>query len=207
MSLHKVRITGVDAVLKAVLDHGGAAIGLLLLSPLLLAIAIMVRLDASGPILFRRRVLGRNGRQFDALKFQTMISDRRSRAEPIHFMDRRRADKTERDPRVTRIGRFLRRTSLDELPQLVNVLRGEMSLVGPRMIDPNEIERFGKWRLNLLTVKPGITGPWQVRGRATISYEERVRLNMEYIRDYSIWRDLEILLRTIPAVLRGEGAF
>ena len=207
MSVHRVRITGLDAILKAALDFAVASIGLLVLSPLLLVLAVVVRLDTPGPILFRRRVLGRNGRQFDAFKFRTMIYDRRVRRETSPFADRRGVVKTAHDPRVTRTGKFLRRTSLDELPQLINVLRGEMSLVGPRMINPDEVDRFGKWRLNLLTVKPGITGPWQVRGRATLPYEERVRLNMEYIRDYSIWRDLEILLRTVPAVLRGTGAF
>ena len=136
-----------------------------------------------------------------------MIKDRRSRQAPITFPDRRSSDKHERDPRITRIGRFLRRTSLDELPQLLNVIRGEMSLVGPRMISPGEARLYGKWQFNLLTVKPGITGPWQTQGRGTLSYEERVRLSMEYIRNYSIWRDLEILLRTVPSVISGHGAF
>ncbi|MGH2461233.1 MAG: sugar transferase, partial [Chloroflexota bacterium] len=111
------------------------------------------------------------------------------------------------DPRVTRVGRFLRRTSLDELPQLLNVLRGQMSLVGPRMITIDEAARYGKWQLNLLTVKPGLTGPWQVQGRSDIPYDERVRLSMRYIRDYSIWLDLEILLRTVLVVLGGKGAY
>src|SRR5260221_13976069 len=111
------------------------------------------------------------------------------------------------DPRVTRIGRVLRRMSVDELPQLVNVLRGEMSLVGPRMIAPDEVIRYGKWQYNLLTVKPGITGPWQVRGRSDIPYDDRVRLSMHYIRNYTLWLDLEILLRTVPAVLQARGAY
>ena len=111
------------------------------------------------------------------------------------------------DPRVTRLGRFLRRTSLDELPQLINVLRGEMSLVGPRMIAPEEAIRYGKWQRNLFTVKPGITGPWQVQGRSDLPYEQRVRLSMQYIRDYTFWLDLGILVRTIFVVLRGKGAF
>jgi lipopolysaccharide/colanic/teichoic acid biosynthesis glycosyltransferase len=126
---------------------------------------------------------------------------------PIQFAERRGAFKSKADPRITRIGRFLRRTSLDELPQLLNVLRGEMSLVGPRMIAPDEATRYGKWQFNLATVKPGITGPWQVRGRGDIPYEERVRLSMHYIRNYSIWLDLEILFRTVFVVLRGKGAY
>jgi lipopolysaccharide/colanic/teichoic acid biosynthesis glycosyltransferase len=155
----------------------------------------------------RRRVLGRGGTQFDAFKFRTMIADRRIKQVPVAFADRRSAAKPTYDPRVTRIGRLLRRTSLDELPQLFNVVRGEMSLVGPRMISPEEASLYGKWQFNLLTVKPGITGPWQTRGRGTLSYEERVRLSMDYIRNYSIWVDLEILLRTVPSVISGRGAY
>jgi exopolysaccharide biosynthesis polyprenyl glycosylphosphotransferase len=207
MSLQRVRITGIDAALKTMLDYAGAICGLLLASPLLLLIAALVRLDSGGPILHRRQVLGRSGRYFDAYKFRTMGPDRRVRSVPIDFPDRRRSDKTENDPRITPLGMLLRRTSLDELPQLLNVLRGEMSLVGPRMIVPEEAIRYGKWQLNLLTVKPGITGPWQVRGRAAIAYDERVQLSMEYIRNYSIWLDFEILLRTVPAVLSGKGAY
>jgi lipopolysaccharide/colanic/teichoic acid biosynthesis glycosyltransferase len=115
--------------------------------------------------------------------------------------------KLKSDHRVTRVGRLLRRSSLDELPQLINVLRGEMSLVGPRMITPEEATRYGKWQLNLLTVKPGITGPWQINGRSEIPYEDRVRLSMHYIRNYSIWLDLGILIRTILVVVQGKGAY
>ena len=111
------------------------------------------------------------------------------------------------DPRITRIGNFLRKTSIDELPQLLNVLRGEMSLVGPRMITKAEVEKYGRWGLNLLTVKPGITGLWQVSGRSELTYEERVRLDMRYIRNYSIWLDLQIIFQTIPSVLMSKGAY
>jgi lipopolysaccharide/colanic/teichoic acid biosynthesis glycosyltransferase len=115
--------------------------------------------------------------------------------------------KIQDDPRITRVGQFLRRYSLDELPQLLNVLRGEMSLVGPRMITPGELRHFGRWRHNLLTVKPGMTGLWQISGRANLSYEERVQMDMRYIRNYTIWLDLQILLGTATAVLRGRGAY
>jgi lipopolysaccharide/colanic/teichoic acid biosynthesis glycosyltransferase len=154
-------------------------------------------------------VLGVSGRQFDAFKFRTMMvnAERRRREAPISFADRRLRLKSKEDPRITRVGRFLRRTSLDELPQLFNVLRGEMSLVGPRMIAPDERVRYGKWQHNLLTVKPGITGPWQVQGRGDIAYEERVRLSMHYVRNYSVWLDLEILARTVIVVLAGRGAY
>jgi lipopolysaccharide/colanic/teichoic acid biosynthesis glycosyltransferase len=111
------------------------------------------------------------------------------------------------DPRVTRVGKFLRKTSLDEIPQLFNVLRNEMSLVGPRMITPQELEKYDQWDINLLTVKPGITGLWQVRGRSEILYGDRVRLDMYYIRNWSFWLDLQIMVQTIPAVLSKRGAF
>jgi len=205
----RMRITGGDAWLKTSIDYVLAASALIVLSPVLLIVALLVRLDSAGPIIHRRHVLGVSGRYFDAFKFRTMIvnAERRQRNEPIEFPDRRQAIKTRTDPRITRVGRWLRRTSLDELPQLVNVLRGEMSLVGPRMIAPEEVRRYGKWQFSLSTVKPGITGPWQVEGRGDIPYEERVRLSMHYIRNYSIWLDLQILAKTISVVVRGGGAY
>jgi lipopolysaccharide/colanic/teichoic acid biosynthesis glycosyltransferase len=111
------------------------------------------------------------------------------------------------DPRITRIGLFLRRYSLDELPQLFNVLLGDMSLVGPRIISPPELERYGQWAMNLLTVRPGLTGLWQVSGRSDVSYEDRVRLDMFYIRNYSLWLDLQLIMQTIPVVFSGRGAY
>ena len=209
MTPQRIRITEVDAFLKATLDYVGAFVALVLLSPLLPLIALMVKLDSPGPVLHRRRVLGRSGKPFDAFKFRTMLvnADDVLARDPELREAFEKGFKLKEDPRVTRVGRFLRRTSLDELPQLINVLRGEMSLVGPRMVAPDEASRYGKWQLNLLTVKPGITGPWQVQGRSDIPYEERVRLSMHYIRDYSIWLDLEILLRTFLVVLAGKGAY
>jgi len=111
------------------------------------------------------------------------------------------------DPRVTRVGRFLRKFSLDELPQFFNVIFNQMSLVGPRMISPEEMKNYNHWGINLLTVKPGLTGLWQVSGRSDVSYEQRVRLDMHYIRNYSIWLDLQVIWRTIPAVVKSEGAY
>lgn len=209
MTPERARITGIDAVMKTALDYAGAILGLIAFAPLMIAIALLVRLDSPGPIFHRRRVLGQSGRRFDAFKFRTMVvdADRVLEADPELKRQFDSGYKLKADPRVTRIGNFLRKTSLDELPQLLNVLRGEMSLVGPRMIAPDEALRYGKWRLNLLTVRPGITGPWQVRGRSDITYEERIRLSMDYIRNYSIWRDLEIVLRTIPMVLARRGAY
>jgi lipopolysaccharide/colanic/teichoic acid biosynthesis glycosyltransferase len=209
MSPKRLRITGMDAVLKALLDYVGGAMLVVALTPLLLLLAFLVRRDSPGPALHRRRVLGRGGQPFDAFKFRTMVVDADAvlAANPALKEAFDQGYKLKDDPRITRLGRFLRRTSLDELPQLINVLRGEMSLVGPRMIAPDEATRYGKWQLNLLTVKPGITGPWQIEGRSDIPYDERVRLSMHYIRNYSIWRDLAILARTALVVLRGKGAY
>jgi len=119
----------------------------------------------------------------------------------------RRTHKLKDDPRITRVGKLLRKLSLDELPQLVNVLRYEMSLVGPRMISPPELADYNQWGMNLLTIRPGITGLWQVSGRSDVSYEQRVRLDMYYIRNWSVWLDIQILLQTIPAVLKSRGAY
>lgn len=209
VGVNRVRLTGVDSVIKATLDCVLTAVALVFLSPLLVALALLVRLDSPGPIIHRRRVMGVNGQQFDAFKFRTMrvdgdqiLADRPDlQAELAH------AHKLKDDPRVTRVGWFLRRYSLDELPQLFNVLRREMSLVGPRMISPAEMARYEQWGINLLTVHPGITGLWQVSGRSEISYEERVRLDMHYIRNWNIWLDLQLLWQTIPAVLKARGAY
>ncbi len=213
VSVNRVRLTGANVVAKMLLDYIGAIALLALLSPLLLAIIVIMKRTDPGPIIYRRRVVGVEGKAFDAFKFRTMIvnsqevlddllaRDPEARAEYLQFY------KLKHDPRITRIGHFLRKTSLDELPQLINVLRGEMSLVGPRMITLEEVERYGKWGLNLHTVKPGITGLWQTSGRSQLTYEERVRLDMRYIRNYSIWLDLQILFQTIPAVLMSKGAY
>ena len=206
--LNRMRITGIDAVMKATLDYLGAIACIILLAPVLPAIALLIRLDSKGPILHRRRVVGLFGSEFDAYKFRSMISDADAylEAHPGLSVEWLRAGKISDDPRITRVGRFLRRYSLDELPQLFNVLKGQMSLVGPRMITTGELEHFSQWQHNLLTVKPGMTGLWQVYGRAELPYPERVRLDMYYIRNYTIWSDVVMLLKTIGVVLQGTGA-
>lgn len=207
-SLNKTRITGLDAWLKAAVDYVGAFIALVLLSPLLLAVGLVIWIDSGGPVIYRRRVVGLQGKRFDAYKFRTMIPEAEFylQSDPKLREQWEENGKIEEDPRITRIGRFLRRYSIDELPQLFNVLRGEMSLVGPRMITPEELQHFGRWRHNLLTVKPGMTGLWQISGRADLSYEDRVRLDMQYIRNYTIWMDFRLLIDTLQAVIQGEGA-
>jgi exopolysaccharide biosynthesis polyprenyl glycosylphosphotransferase len=209
VNINKVRLTGIDQTLKTLLDYVLVIPALIIVAPLLCLIAVAVRLDSTGPALFRRRVMGVNGRQYDAYKFRTMHinGDELLAARSDLRAELARYHKLRDDPRVTRLGRLLRRTSLDELPQLFNVLCGQMSLVGPRMISPDEMPKYDRWGINLLTVKPGITGLWQVSGRSNISYEERVQLDMNYIRNWSIWLDLQLLMQTIPAVIRGTGAY
>jgi exopolysaccharide biosynthesis polyprenyl glycosylphosphotransferase len=207
--INKARLTGLDSFLKFMLDYSLTLPGLILISPLLFLIALAVRLDSPGPVVYRRRVMGVNGRQFDAFKFRTMHvnGDEILEKHPELKKELEENHKLTEDPRITRIGSFLRKTSLDELPQLFNVLMRDMSLVGPRMISPAEICKYDKWDMNLLTVQPGITGLWQVSGRSDVTYEERVKLDMQYIRNWSIWLDIQLLLATIPAVLKGRGAY
>lgn len=209
VSINKVRLDEFETAVKTVLDYTLTTVGLIVLSPILLFLAIAVKCDSPGSVLHRRRVLGRGGREFDAFKFRTMYmnGDEILACRPELVAELKANQKLKEDPRVTRLGRILRRYSLDELPQLFNVLLGQMSLVGPRMISPDEAPKYGKWKLNLLTVKPGITGMWQISGRSDVSYDERVRLDMYYIRNYSFWLDLFILFRTLPAVLAGRGAY
>jgi exopolysaccharide biosynthesis polyprenyl glycosylphosphotransferase len=213
ISVNRVRLNGLNVVMKAIIDYVGAAVALVLLSPLLLYIYWMMKRTDPGPVLYKRRVVGVGGKQFDAFKFRTMVvNSSEVLAEYLANNPEARAEwdkyeKLRNDPRVTKIGAFLRKTSLDELPQLFNVLRGEMSLVGPRMITLEEVERYGQWDMNIHTVKPGITGLWQISGRSELTYAERVRLDMHYIRNYSIWLDLQILFWTIPTVVFRRGAF
>lgn len=210
ITLNRLRLGRFEAVLKTLTDWGLILLGLPLLLPVCAVIAVLVKLDSPGGIFHRRRVLGIGGRAFDALKFRTMVEDGDAllAQRPDLQAELAANQKLKNDPRITRLGHFLRKTSLDELPQLINVLAGQMSIVGPRMISPQEAEKYGTMHLNLLTVKPGITGFWQVSGRSDLSYEERVRLDMHYIRNYSVWWDLQILfVQTLPAVLGKKGAY
>src|SRR5262245_33785696 len=196
-------------VCKEIIDRVLATALLLLVSPLLLVTAVLVATTSPGPILHRRRVVGRNGSEFDAFKFRTMVTDADAilRAHPELLREFGANMKLRADPRLTPVGGFLRRASLDELPQLFNVALGHMSLVGPRMIAPDEMARFGDAIATRLAVKPGITGLWQVSGRQELGYDDRIRLDLHYIENWSFWLDLTILARTIPAVLSMRGAY
>lgn len=209
MRINQARLTGIDWVVKSVMDITLALAAVVFSLPLMAAIAVAIRLDSPGKVIYRRRVMGLNGVQFDAYKFRTMQrnGDDILAARPAMQSTFEQSYKLKNDPRVTRVGRFLRKHSLDELPQFINVLRREMSVVGPRIITPDELTKYEQWDINLLTVPPGITGLWQVSGRSDLSYGERVQLDMRYIRNWSIWLDLHILMRTIWVVIRGEGAY
>jgi Undecaprenyl-phosphate galactose phosphotransferase WbaP len=199
-------------IAKRALDIIGAGLGLVLLSPLFLIVALMLRADG-GPAFFAHQRVGRGGKLFGCLKFRSMVIDSQTRLEALLASDpAARAEweatrKLKNDPRITPIGRFLRSTSLDELPQLINVLRGEMSLVGPRPVQEAEIDRYyGASAAHYMAVRPGITGLWQVSGRSETSYESRVALDVAYVSRPSLLADLSILLRTPVAVVSRRGA-
>jgi lipopolysaccharide/colanic/teichoic acid biosynthesis glycosyltransferase len=194
-------------IVKRELDVAGALVGLLLLAPVLLSVALAIRLTSRGPAIFRQRRAGRDHRPFTMWKFRTMVDGAdRMRAELVGDLPEDAWLDLERDPRVTRLGRILRRSSLDELPQLVNVLRGDMSLVGPRPLPLDEHARIPEWASARVDVRPGLTGPWQVAGRECIGFLDMLRLDCQYVGRQSLWEDLKILVRTVPAVLDGRGA-
>ena len=198
---------------KRVIDAVGASAGLILLAPVLVIVAILVRLESTGPVLFRQRRLGRGGKPFWCLKFRTMTADAEDRLADLE--DRNESVggvlfKIRDDPRVTRLGRFLRRSSLDELPQLFNVLAGQMSLVGPRPLQLRDCQRLEAQDplgyAQRLTVTPGVTGPWQVGGRSELDCDGMMRLDLDYVERWSLILDLKILCRTVYVVLAGRGA-
>lgn len=193
---------------KRGMDLTGSVTLIVLLSPLFALIALLVILDDGLPFIYRRRVVGKDG-QFDAFKFRTMRRDADAvlNANPALRAEFERNFKLKNDPRITRMGSLLRKFSLDELPQLFNILTGEMSFVGPRMITAAELEKYGPYKAMLLRVKPGLTGYWQINGRQNVSYEERIRMDVHYLENWSLGLDLLILLRTPLKVLRREGAY
>jgi lipopolysaccharide/colanic/teichoic acid biosynthesis glycosyltransferase len=194
--------------LKTIIDFVGAGALLLFLSPLFVILGLLILLLDGAPIFYRRRVVSLDG-GFDAYKFRTMIreADAVLAADSGLRAEYAKQFKLRSDPRVTRIGAWLRKYSLDELPQLVNVLKGQMSLVGPRMISKPELQYYGIYQPLLLTVKPGLTGYWQVEGRQEVSYEERVRMDIYYITHWSFILDIMILLKTPTRVILGRGAY
>lgn len=194
-------------LVKRAMDIALAGAALLLLWPALLLIAVLIRATSPGPAIFRQVRCGLNGRRFVLYKFRTMVADAEARkAELAHLNVKKTAFKIPNDPRVTPLGRWLRKLSLDELPQLWNVLKGEMSLVGPRPPVPEEVERYERWQRRRLRMRPGLTCLWTLAGRDSLDFDEWMRLDLEYIDRWSLLLDVEIILRTIPRVLFGRGA-
>ncbi len=209
ITLREPAITGINGALKRALDVVGATLSLIVCSPVMLALAALIRLDSPGPILFTQERAGQYGKPFRIYKFRTMVANAEALLDQVvnvnelsepHF-------KLRNDPRVTRVGKWLRRASLDELPQFFNVLWGNMSLVGPRPEMMRLASQYSPLQRQRLLVKPGITGAMQISGRGDLSFDEWMKLELDYIENYSIWRDLVILAKTVPVVLSGRGAY
>ena len=209
IGVKEISITGWKSVTKRAIDFTIALVGLIVLSPLMLLIALAIRLDSPGPVLFRQIRVGKGGRHFVLYKFRSMREGAEEEQQKLTDLNETEGPifKIRHDPRCTRVGRFLRRTSLDEMPQLYNVLRGEMSLVGPRPPLPTEVEHYEEWHKKRLEVSPGMTGLWQVSGRSELTFDEMVLLDIYYIENWSAALDTEIFLRTIPRVILGNGAY
>lgn len=203
------QLSGPRQVIKEVFDRAAAGLTLVLLSPLLLAVAVLVKLSDKGPALFTQTRIGKDGRPFKIYKFRTMVVDAEDRLDELRPSNELDGVlfKMRRDPRVTAIGGRLRKWSIDELPQLFNVLRGDMSLVGPRPALPDEARRYADHVRRRLVVKPGLTGMWQVSGRSDLSWEETVRMDLRYVENWSFALDLQILWKTLPVIFHGSGAY
>ncbi len=208
-----INADSVELVIKRAVDLAVALAALVLLAPVVLAVALLIRLDSPGPVLFRQVRRGHRGRPFRMLKFRTMVADAERRLGDLESCNESAGGvlfKLRRDPRVTRLGRFLRRSSLDELPQLINVVMGEMSLVGPRPLQLRDSDRLRavdpRGYARRLLVLPGLTGPWQVGGRSDLDYEQMVQLDMDYVANRSLGRDLQIIGKTLVVVLLRRGA-
>jgi exopolysaccharide biosynthesis polyprenyl glycosylphosphotransferase len=208
LHVEEPKISGIGWLIKNVLDISSSVMGLLLLSPLFLAVAIAIKVDSPGPVFFRQNRVGRDGETFSCWKFRTMYIDAEERqaALMMHNETDGLLFKMKDDPRITNVGKWLRRTSIDEFPQLINVVRGEMSLVGPRPLPAENGDFLGDVRRRLL-VRPGITGLWQVSGRSDLSWDDAVRLDLYYVDNWSLTTDLQILFRTVAVVLRRKGAY
>jgi lipopolysaccharide/colanic/teichoic acid biosynthesis glycosyltransferase len=207
MGVRRFDLTRSSAALKRAFDLLGASLGVLAVAPLLILIAVAIKIDSRGPVFFRQLRVGRHGQRFFMLKFRTMVPDAEALKDGLR--DRNEAQeglfKIAEDPRVTRVGRLLRRSALDELPQLLNIVRGEMSLVGPRPLVIDEDQRVEGWHRRRLELMPGMTGPWQILGPARVPLREMVAIDYLYVANWSLWTDIKIILRTIPHVLGRRG--
>lgn len=209
LTIHTAPIHRLKLAAKRALDITVSILLLILLLPLFLIAGALIKIDSPGPVFFIQERMGYNKRRFPLLKFRTMVADAEAKLKDVACLNIETgpAFKIRNDPRITRFGKLLRKTSLDELPQLINILRGEMSLVGPRPLFGWEIERISEpWIKRRFSMKPGLTGLWQVSGRSNMDFSKRIRLDLQYIDNWSIWMDLMIILKTVPAVLLGRGA-
>ena len=209
IQVSNVGFFGVDLFYKNIIDYGLGGILFLLFIPIYLAVGLLIKIDSKGPVFYRQKRYTKNYKEFYIYKFRTMYLDADKRLGELKKYSEVDGPifKMREDPRVTRVGRFLRKFSIDELPQVINVLRGDLSLVGPRPPIPEEVSRYEEWQKKRLNVKQGITGLWQVSGRSDTNFEEMARLDLYYIQNWSIGMDIKILLKTIPAVLFGRGAY
>lgn len=194
---------------KRILDLVLSVLALIVLSPLMIITAIAIKLDSQGPVLYSQPRAGKDGKVFKMYKFRSMCIDADERLESLKSLNERDGPvfKLSNDPRVTRVGRIIRKKSIDELPQLINIIKGQMSIVGPRPPLLNEVKQYTPYQMQRLSVKPGLTCYWQISGRSDLSFNEWVRLDCKYIEDRGFWTDLKIILKTIPAVLTGRGAY
>ncbi len=206
----EVNDTKVYLILKRLVDILGAASGILLLAPIYIIVAMLIKVeDSQGPVLFKQKRIGKNGKEFNMYKFRSMVSNAEELL--IDLLEQNESTgamfKMKKDPRITKVGRFIRKTSIDELPQLWNVLKGEMSLVGPRPPLPREVAQYTEYDRNRLLVVPGCTGLWQVSGRSDIGFQEMVELDLLYIKNRSLYFDIKIMFKTIGVLAGSKGAF
>ena len=185
---------------KRIVDIILGCIGLVLLSPVFLILAICIKIDSKGPVIFAHKRIGKNGKEFNMYKFRSMYENAEEKREWQENF------KLENDPRITKVGKFLRKTSLDELPQIVNIIKGDLSIIGPRPIVDEELEKYGENKEKFLSITPGLTGYWQANGRSNTTYEERMQMELYYIDNQSLLLDIKIFFKTIVSVLKKEGA-
>jgi len=204
------RISRTYLFIKRVMDIAFSSLGLIICTPLFIGVGIAIKRDSPGPVIFKQQRVGKDGKKFTMYKFRTMVVNAEEILRKLpedQLREFKENFKFKDDPRITKVGKFLRKTSLDELPQLINIIKGDMSIVGPRPIVDDEWEKYGEYAQTVFSIKPGLTGMWQANGRSDTDYDERIELDMRYIMQCSIWLDIGIICKTAAAVLRKDGAY